>query len=121
VSGSADHTIRVWDSQTAKCLRVMREHDDSVTDIDVSGDSERVASASMDKVRLQKLGPEHFTQHPTHWGPYRTHTLRSISLCLLHSRCVPHGVSLPPFTTHEPHPSDVSDLGAPHGGVQAQP
>ncbi|MCZ6572509.1 MAG: serine/threonine protein kinase, partial [Planctomycetota bacterium] len=30
VSGSDDHTVRIWDTQTGKCLKVLEEHEDRV-------------------------------------------------------------------------------------------
>ena len=46
VSGSRDSTLRVWDVQRGKCLRILAGHHESVRCLDVCGD--RVVSGSYD-------------------------------------------------------------------------
>lgn len=49
VSGSADATVRVWDSETGECLKVLEGHDDSVFSVKLSLDGRRIVSASKDR------------------------------------------------------------------------
>ena len=46
VSGSRDSTLRVWDVQRGKCLRILAGHQESVRCLDVCGD--QVVSGSYD-------------------------------------------------------------------------
>jgi small GTP-binding protein len=49
VSGSDDKTVRVWDVETSRCLKVMEGHTDSVVSVALSGDGRRAVSGSDDK------------------------------------------------------------------------
>jgi WD40 repeat protein len=49
VSGSSDNTIRVWDLESGKCLKTLREHEKSVNAVAVTADSSKVISGSSDK------------------------------------------------------------------------
>ena len=53
LSGSDDKTVRLWDVESGRCLRVLEGHSDSVWSVAFSGDSSRALSGSYDKtVRL---------------------------------------------------------------------
>jgi small GTP-binding protein len=49
VSGSDDKTVRVWDVETSRCLKVMEGHTDGVESVALSGDGRRAVSGSDDK------------------------------------------------------------------------
>lgn len=49
VSGSYDHTVRVWDAHTGECLRTLEGHTGWVMAVALSGDGKVVASGSTDK------------------------------------------------------------------------
>ena len=52
-SPSADHTIRIWDASSGKCVRTFRRHSDWVYSVAWSPDGQHIASASGDKkIRL---------------------------------------------------------------------
>ncbi|DAZ97388.1 TPA: hypothetical protein N0F65_003411 [Lagenidium giganteum] len=46
VSGSHDHTVRVWDLSTGKCMRVLLGHTDVVWAVAISPDGRMALSAS---------------------------------------------------------------------------
>ena len=48
-SASSDKTMRLWDTETGRMLRVLDHHRDSVTSIAFSPDGKTIASASLDK------------------------------------------------------------------------
>src|SRR5690606_14097460 len=48
VTGSYDHTIRIWLLSTSQCLRVLDEHNDTVRGIQFSITGETFASVSFD-------------------------------------------------------------------------
>ena len=48
VSGSEDHTLRVWDLETGQCLRTLEGHLDGVNSVSVSPDGRRAVSGSDD-------------------------------------------------------------------------
>jgi WD40 repeat protein len=48
VSGSIDHTLRIWDVATGKCLRILEGHTDWVYSIALSADGQWLASAGSD-------------------------------------------------------------------------
>ncbi|MEY2879188.1 MAG: hypothetical protein RLZZ15_1568, partial [Verrucomicrobiota bacterium] len=48
-SGGYDKTVRVWDAESGKCLRVLAEHTGTVTSCAWSPDGRRLASGSEDK------------------------------------------------------------------------
>ena len=53
LSGSDDKTVRLWDVETGRCLRVLEGHTDSVWSVAWSADQRRALSGSGDKtVRL---------------------------------------------------------------------
>lgn len=56
-SGSSDGTIRLWDPQTTKNIAVLTEHQNEVTDIVISGDSQTLVSVGVDEkvIRLWNL------------------------------------------------------------------
>src|SRR5262249_23059443 len=47
-SGSADHTLRLWDTSTGECLRTLRGHAGDVLGVAWSPDASDFASASSD-------------------------------------------------------------------------
>src|SRR5262249_6020759 len=47
-SGSADHTIRVWDVETGRPLAVLRGHQGSVANLAYSPDGRRILSLALD-------------------------------------------------------------------------
>jgi WD40 repeat protein len=49
ISGSDDHTIKVWDWQTGECVRTLSEHESWVQTLSVSPDGQMLASGSRDK------------------------------------------------------------------------
>ena len=56
LSGSADGTIRVWDSQTGELQAQLEDHQGAVTCVRLSLDCSMMASASADKtIRLWKF------------------------------------------------------------------
>ena len=48
LSGSYDHTVRVWDSATGQCLRVCEGHEDTVTSVAFAPDGKTLLSGSKD-------------------------------------------------------------------------
>ncbi|HEY7471456.1 MAG TPA: WD40 repeat domain-containing protein [Gemmatimonadota bacterium] len=48
VSASQDHTLRVWEVGTGRCLRVLHGHTDAVTSVALSAGADRAISASRD-------------------------------------------------------------------------
>lgn len=50
VSGSWDHTVRVWDVATGKALGTLQGHADSVSSVAISRDGNRIVSGSYDKI-----------------------------------------------------------------------
>ena len=56
VSGSADFTIKLWDTKTTKCIRTFEGHAKAVRDIDIipgfnfADENRLILSASSDKV-----------------------------------------------------------------------
>jgi WD40 repeat protein len=48
VSGSEDHTLRLWDARTGQCLRVLEGHTGWVTSVAPLGDGTRLVSGSTD-------------------------------------------------------------------------
>jgi WD40 repeat protein len=48
VSGSHDHTLRVWNLNTGACLRVLEGHSDAVSSVAVCADGRRAISGSWD-------------------------------------------------------------------------
>jgi WD40 repeat protein len=59
VSGSGDHTLRVWDLETGACLRVLEGHRDQVNSVSVTPDGRRAVSASNDEtLRVWNLETE---------------------------------------------------------------
>lgn len=59
-SGSSDGTIRLWDPQTTKNIGVLTGHQNGVTHIAISGDSQTLASVGTDEkfVRLWNLNTQ---------------------------------------------------------------
>jgi NACHT domain- and WD repeat-containing protein len=56
VSGSDDHTVRVWDLETGECERVLEGHTDTVYAVRMTPDGRRVVSGSQDNtVRVWDL------------------------------------------------------------------
>jgi len=49
VSGSWDHTVRMWDAQTGAPLRTLQGHEDRVSSVAVSPDGKTIVSGSWDK------------------------------------------------------------------------
>ncbi len=57
VSGSGDHTVRVWDLNTGACLRTLEGHNSRVSSVRVSPDGRRIISNSENNtVRVWDLG-----------------------------------------------------------------
>ena len=53
VSGSHDHSVRLWDADSGACLRVLQGHSDRVRNVAFSSDGSRIVSSSDDlSVRL---------------------------------------------------------------------
>ncbi len=48
-TASHDYTVRVWDTETGKCLRVIQAHTDSIYSIDFGLDDEYLISSSDDR------------------------------------------------------------------------
>jgi hypothetical protein len=71
VSGSADRTVKVWDSTTGQDLLTLRGHGDTVKCVAISADGKRIVSGSYDrtvKVWDAATGQELLTlQGITHW------------------------------------------------------
>jgi WD40 repeat protein len=56
VTGSRDHSIRVWDVNTAKVIRTLQGHTDEITSLTFSRDGSQLASASKDQnIRIWNL------------------------------------------------------------------
>lgn len=49
VSGSVDHTLRVWDLATGQCLHILEGHSEQTTGVHVTSDGRRAVSGSWDK------------------------------------------------------------------------
>ena len=49
VSGSADHTIRIWDLETRQCLQVLEGHTDAVKAVAFAGNENTIVSVSFDR------------------------------------------------------------------------
>ena len=49
ISGSADHTVKLWDTRTGACKITLRGHEDSVFGVAITRDGTRVISGSGDK------------------------------------------------------------------------
>ena len=47
LSGSADKTVRLWDVETGRCLRVLEGHTDGVLSVAWSADQRRALSGAM--------------------------------------------------------------------------
>jgi WD40 repeat protein len=47
-SGSDDHTVRLWDASTGKCLQTLEGHGGSVNSVSFSPDGRQLASGSRD-------------------------------------------------------------------------
>ena len=53
LSGSSDNTVRLWDVETGRCLRVLEGHSSGVVSVAWSADGRRALSGSNDNtVRL---------------------------------------------------------------------
>ena len=48
-SGSADHTVKLWNAQTGECLKTLQGHYNSVWSVAFSPDGQTLASGSDDK------------------------------------------------------------------------
>ncbi|KAI8979195.1 hypothetical protein BDF20DRAFT_868118 [Mycotypha africana] len=48
VSGSSDNTLRIWDTETAECIDILKEHRSRVWDLSTTVQGEFIASASGD-------------------------------------------------------------------------
>lgn len=56
VSGSQDHTVRIWDAATGKTRRVLSGHSDHVTSVAMSADRQQIVSGSRDQtIRIWDL------------------------------------------------------------------
>ena len=49
VSGGEDHTVKIWDAATGKCMKVLEGHTNGVMCVEFSPDSQYVISGSKDK------------------------------------------------------------------------
>jgi WD40 repeat protein/serine/threonine protein kinase len=77
VSGSADHTVRVWDARTGLALLPLKGHTSVVTTVACSTDGSRIASGSYDKtVRIWDAR----TGHALHVLRGHTDILTSVAL-----------------------------------------
>ena len=57
LSGSLDHTVRLWDLRTSKCVRTMAGHASTVFSVDMDGNCRTAVSGSLDKTaKLWDLG-----------------------------------------------------------------
>ena len=58
-SGSADKTIKLWNLETGKEIRTLKEHEDSVSSVSFSPDGKTLASGSWDEtIILWNLGTD---------------------------------------------------------------
>ena len=69
-SGSRDKTVRIWDVETSKCVRVLGGHGGNVYGVATLPDG-RLASCSFDKtVRIWDVDTGECVQVPTGHGHY---------------------------------------------------
>ena len=48
ISGSSDHTIKIWDANTGECLKTLEGHSSYVNSVAYSPDGTKIVSGSED-------------------------------------------------------------------------
>ncbi|EKM61694.1 uncharacterized protein PHACADRAFT_248461 [Phanerochaete carnosa HHB-10118-sp] len=59
ISGSADHSLKIWDAVTGSCLTTLTEHQAAITSVAISPDGLWMASSSSDVIYLWSLEAPH--------------------------------------------------------------
>jgi len=57
ISGSGDHSIRIWNLEEMVCEKIIREHDNNIVDLKITPDNQNIISISEDKtMRVFNMG-----------------------------------------------------------------